>query len=33
MTLVSWSMDISRPVMEQFPYAWGFFIVFTSCSS
>ncbi len=28
MTLESWSMGISRPVMEQFPYAWGFFIVF-----
>jgi voltage-gated sodium channel len=28
MTLESWSMGISRPVMEQFPYAWGFFIAF-----
>ncbi|MBM4182140.1 MAG: ion transporter [Betaproteobacteria bacterium] len=28
MTLESWSMGISRPVMEQFPYAWAFFIVF-----
>jgi voltage-gated sodium channel len=28
MTLESWSMGISRPVMEQFPYAWGFFVVF-----
>jgi len=28
MTLESWSMGISRPVMEQFPYAWGFFITF-----
>lgn len=28
MTLESWSMGISRPVMEQFPYAWLFFITF-----
>jgi len=28
MTLVSWSMGISRPVMEQFPYAWLFFVPF-----
>lgn len=28
MTLESWSMGISRPVMEQFPYAWAFFIPF-----
>lgn len=28
MTLESWSMGIVRPVMEQFPYAWGFFIPF-----
>lgn len=28
MTLESWSMGISRPVMEQFPYAWMFFIPF-----
>lgn len=28
MTLESWSMGIARPVMEQFPYAWGFFITF-----
>lgn len=28
MTLESWSMGISRPVMEQFPYAWIFFIPF-----
>jgi voltage-gated sodium channel len=24
----SWSMGISRPVMESFPYAWAFFIPF-----
>jgi voltage-gated sodium channel len=28
MTLESWSMGISRPVMETFPYAWAFFIPF-----
>ncbi|TNF57294.1 MAG: ion transporter, partial [Burkholderiales bacterium] len=28
MTLESWSMGISRPVMEQVPYAWAFFITF-----
>jgi voltage-gated sodium channel len=28
MTLESWSMGISRPVMEQFPYAWVLFITF-----
>jgi len=28
MTLESWSMGIVRPVMEQYPYAWVFFIPF-----
>lgn len=28
MTLESWSMGIARPVMENFPYAWAFFISF-----
>ncbi|KIN65611.1 Voltage-gated sodium channel [Sulfitobacter noctilucae] len=28
MTLESWSMGIVRPVMETYPYAWGFFIPF-----
>jgi voltage-gated sodium channel len=28
MTLESWSMGIARPVMDQFPYAWLFFVVF-----
>jgi len=28
MTLESWSMGIARPVMDQFPYAWAFFIPF-----
>jgi len=26
MTLESWSMGIVRPVMEQYPYAWAFFV-------
>jgi len=28
MTLESWSMGIARPVMQEFPYAWAFFIPF-----
>jgi voltage-gated sodium channel len=28
MTLESWSMGIVRPVMETFPFAWMFFILF-----
>ena len=28
MTLESWSMGIARPVMEGFPYAWIFFVLF-----
>ncbi|MFO7483255.1 ion transporter [Oceanibaculum nanhaiense] len=28
MTLESWSMGIVRPVMEVYPYAWLFFIIF-----
>jgi voltage-gated sodium channel len=28
MTLESWSMGISRPVMEAYPYAWAFFVPF-----
>jgi voltage-gated sodium channel len=28
MTLESWSMGIARPVMEQFPFAWAFFVPF-----
>jgi len=28
MTLESWSMGIARPVMEQFPHAWFFFVTF-----
>ncbi len=28
MTLESWSMGIARPVLEQMPWAWVFFIIF-----
>lgn len=28
MTLESWSMGIARPVMEQFPLSWVFFVIF-----
>jgi len=28
MTLESWSMDIVRPVMDVYPYAWVFFLPF-----
>lgn len=33
MTLESWSMGIVRPVMEQFPYAWAFFVPFILCTT
>ena len=33
MTLESWSMGIARPVMEAFPFAWVFFIVFILLTS
>ena len=33
MTLESWSMGIVRPVMDVFPYAWFFFIIFILCTS
>ena len=33
MTLESWSMGIVRPVMAEFPYAWGFFIPFILLTS
>lgn len=33
MTLESWSMGIVRPVMEVFPYAWMFFILFILVST
>ncbi|WP_421792274.1 ion transporter [Hyphobacterium sp.] len=28
MTLESWSMDVARPTMEAYPFAWLFFVVF-----
>lgn len=28
MTLESWSMGIARPVLEAYPYAWIFFVIF-----
>jgi voltage-gated sodium channel len=33
MTLESWSMGIARPVMEAFPYAWLFFVVYILIST
>ncbi|MCR5279583.1 MAG: ion transporter [Lachnospiraceae bacterium] len=33
MTLESWSMGISRPVMEVFGYAWAYFVPFVLVSS
>ena len=33
MTLESWSMGIVRPVMQLFPFAWIFFIVFILCTT
>ncbi len=33
MTLESWSMGIVRPVMEEFPYAWAFFVPFILITS
>ncbi len=33
MTLESWSMGIVRPVMEQYPYAWAFFVPFIIVTS
>ena len=33
MTLESWSMGIVRPVMEVYPYAWIFFVVFILVST
>jgi voltage-gated sodium channel len=29
MTLEAWSMELARPVMEVYPYAWLYFIPFT----
>ncbi|MBQ3841667.1 MAG: ion transporter [Ruminiclostridium sp.] len=33
MTLESWSMGIARPVMEQFDFAWAYFVPFVLISS
>ena len=33
MTLESWSMGIVRPVMEQYPLAWAFFVPFILVTS
>lgn len=33
MTLDGWSAEIARPVMEAFPYAWIFFVVFILVST
>lgn len=33
MTLESWSMGIVRPVMEEYPYAWIFFVPFVVLTS
>lgn len=33
MTLESWAMGIVRPVMEVFPHAWGFFLIFILAST
>ncbi len=33
MTLESWSMGIVRPVMEEYPYAWVFFVPFILLTS
>ena len=33
MTLESWSMGIARPVLEVFPHAWVFFVVFILVTS
>ena len=33
MTLESWSMGIARPVLEVFPYAWVFFVIFILVTS
>ncbi|WP_036489904.1 ion transporter [Pseudovibrio exalbescens] len=33
MTLESWSMGIVRPVMEEFPSAWLFFLPFILCTA
>lgn len=33
MTLESWSMGIVRPIMETYPYAWIYFVLFIICTT
>lgn len=33
MTLDGWSAEVARPVMEAFPYAWVFFVIFILVST
>ncbi|WP_421786000.1 ion transporter [Hyphobacterium sp.] len=33
MTLEGWAMDVARPTMEQYPFAWLFFLVFIVLTS
>ena len=33
MTLESWADGVARPVMEKFPDAWIFFVVYIMCST
>ncbi|MBR1374665.1 MAG: ion transporter [Cardiobacteriaceae bacterium] len=33
MTLESWSMGIARPVMEEYPWSWAYFVPFVLISS
>jgi len=33
MTLESWSMGIVRPIMEVYPYAWIYFVLFIVCTT
>lgn len=33
MTLEGWAMDVARPVMEEYPFAWLFFLIFIVLTS
>lgn len=33
MTLEGWAMDVARPVMENYPFAWLFFLIFIVLTS
>ncbi|WP_394694181.1 ion transporter [Hyphobacterium sp.] len=33
MTLEGWAMDVARPVMEDYPFAWLFFLIFIVLTS